>query len=100
MVNPRKNQEEYTKYSFPSKIMEYLTSGTPVVAYKLDGIPTEYKDYIHYVEGDTCEDLAYAITSICELGAEAREEIGAKARKFVLDEKNAVSQTKKILASL
>ena len=38
-VNPRQNNEEFTKYSFPSKTMEYLASGVPVVAYKLDGIP-------------------------------------------------------------
>ena len=31
LVNQRSNNEEYTKYSFPSKIMEYLSSGTPVV---------------------------------------------------------------------
>lgn len=39
LVNPRQNNEEFTKYSFPSKTMEYLSSGVPLVAYKLDGIP-------------------------------------------------------------
>ena len=28
LVNPRKGHEEYTKYSFPSKTMEYMASGT------------------------------------------------------------------------
>ena len=30
LVNPRPSDPEYTKYSFPSKNMEYMASGTPV----------------------------------------------------------------------
>ncbi|HFI0083001.1 TPA: glycosyltransferase, partial [Streptococcus suis] len=37
LINPRKNDQEFTKYSFPSKIMEYLSSGTPMLGYKLSG---------------------------------------------------------------
>lgn len=52
LVNPRQNDEEYTKYSFPSKNIEYLLSGNPVVAYKLDGMPEIYCDFINIVEGN------------------------------------------------
>lgn len=50
LVNPRQNNEEYTKYSFPSKVIEYLLSGNPVVCYKLDGMPNEYADFVHFVK--------------------------------------------------
>lgn len=46
LVNPRPNNEEYTKYSFPSKNIEYLMTGKPVVAYMLDGMPKHYKDFL------------------------------------------------------
>ena len=46
LVNPRLNEGEYTKYSFPSKTMEYLSTGRPVVCYKLDGIPDEYDKHL------------------------------------------------------
>lgn len=46
LVNPRPNNEEYTKYSFPSKNIEYLITGKPVVAYMLDGIPKLYEDFL------------------------------------------------------
>lgn len=49
LVNPRMNNEEYTKYSFPSKNIEYLLTGKPVVAYMLDGMPEEYRKYISVV---------------------------------------------------
>lgn len=97
LVNPRQNNEEFTKYSFPSKTMEYLSSGTPVVAYKLDGIPDEYDDYINYVSDDTIEALASKLIEICELPQHERIEIGRRGRDFVLEEKNAKKQTKKIL---
>lgn len=97
LINPRQNNEEFTKYSFPSKNLEYLSSGTPLVAYKLDGIPDEYDEYINYVADDSVDSLANKIMEICELPREARYEIGRKARSFVIEEKNAKRQTKKIL---
>jgi len=50
LVNPRENNEEYTKYSFPSKNIEYLASGNPVVAYMLDGMGDCYREYIYLLE--------------------------------------------------
>lgn len=61
LVNPRQNNEEYTKYSFPSKNIEYLLSGNPVVGYMLDGVPKEYAEFMHIVKGDAPLDLAQAI---------------------------------------
>lgn len=97
LVNPRPNNEEYTKYSFPSKIMEYLSSGIPVVAYKLDGIPDEYDKFIQYVNGDSVECLKEKLMEICELSASRYEEIGNAGREFVLEKKNCIIQTAKII---
>lgn len=97
VVNPRQNNEEFTKYSFPSKTMEYLASGVPVIAYKLDGIPDEYDSYIRYVPDNSPEALAQTITEVCEMSAEERSKIGARGRRFVLENKNATVQTKRIL---
>lgn len=61
LVNPRQNNEEYTKYSFPSKIIDYLQSGKPVVAYLLDGMPEIYKEFLFIPKDKSCEELANAI---------------------------------------
>lgn len=97
LVNPRQNIEEFTKYSFPSKTMEYLASGVPVVCYKLDGIPDEYDDYLNYVEDNSPEALAAKLVEICEMDDASRTEMGKKGSKFVLENKNAVVQTRRIL---
>jgi glycosyltransferase involved in cell wall biosynthesis len=97
LVNPRQNSEEYTKYSFPSKNLEYLSSGVPLVAYKLDGIPDEYDDFIIYPVDDTEISLANEITKICNMADEDRKTLGLKAKDFVYKNKNKVTQSEKII---
>ncbi len=97
LVNPRLDNEEFTKYSFPSKTLEYLASGTPVVAYKLDGIPDEYDPFISYPKDDSAETLAETLQKLCRLSKDERKQIGLAAQDFVLKEKNRYVQTKKML---
>ncbi len=100
LVNPRLNNEEFTKYSFPSKTMEYLASGVPVVAYKLDGIPDEYDTYLTYPKDDSIQSLTDTLETLCSMSAEERREKGQAGKMYVLKEKNALSQTKRILEFL
>lgn len=46
LVNPRMDNEEYTKYSFPSKNIEYLSSGNPTVGYVLKGMKPIYREFL------------------------------------------------------
>lgn len=67
LVNPRSNNDEFTKYSFPSKTMEYLLSGSKVVMYPLSGIPQEYFEFITVVEGDSVEDLKILLLPLAKI---------------------------------
>lgn len=78
LVNPRKNDEEYTKYSFPSKNIEYLLTGNPVVAYQLDGMPDLYGEFMEFVGADDVEALKNAL----ERGL--KEQKGQKSQGDVL----------------
>ena len=97
LVNPRQNNEEFTKYSFPSKTLEYLSSGIPLVAYKLDGIPDEYDNHIYYVQDDSVESLREKLLEICEMDSIQREKRALSTQQFVLGEKNQSKQTMKVL---
>lgn len=97
LVNPRQNIGEYTKYSFPSKMMEYLSSGVPVVAYKLDGIPDEYDKYFNYVKDNTPQALAQKMVEVCEDASGCYDAIARQASEFVKLQKNPKKQTEKIL---
>ncbi len=98
LVNPRQNNEEFTRYSFPSKNLEYLSSGIPFIAYKLDGIPDEYDDYILYVEDNDVSSLTKKLIEVCQKPAQEREDIGTRNRAFVSRQKNELVQTQKILS--
>lgn len=97
LVNPRDDSNEYTKYSFPSKLMEYLISGRPVISYMLPGFPEEYRDYIIIPTDNTIEKLAYTINSVINLNHKELSIIGGKSKKYILENKNNVAQCKKIM---
>ena len=50
LVNPRRDDAEYTKYSFPSKLTGYLLSERPVAAYRLRGYPAAYADFLYFID--------------------------------------------------
>ena len=61
LINPRADEGTYTKYSFPSKTMEYLLSGSKVVMYRLPGIGEEYYRYIRTIDAPGPEAMAKAL---------------------------------------
>ena len=97
LVNPRQNIGKYTNFSFPIKTIEYLFSGTPVIAYKLDGIPKEYDDYLLYVSDNSIQALRNEIIRVSNLSKDFRNKLGIKNIEFVRTKKNNIVQTKKIL---
>ena len=100
LINPRQNTGEYTKYSFPSKTMEYLASGRPMIGYKLDGIPDEYDEYICYVENNSVSALKDKIIEICSLSDTELHNIGNRARNFILKNKNPQKQCEEMVQML
>lgn len=62
LVNPRQNDDEYTKYSFPSKNIEYLMTGNAVVAYMLDGVPEIYRRLLVVPDSNNVCALSEAIS--------------------------------------
>ncbi len=97
LVNPRPTGEEFVKYSFPSKTMEYMASGTPVLTTDLPGMPTEYHDYVYRIFREDAPGIAQALTQVLSHSDQELLEKGQAARDFVLREKNNVTQAKKIL---
>ena len=95
LVNPRPPTGEFTRYSFPSKTMEYMASGRPVLMHPLPGMPREYLPYF-VPPASGIEGLAAAMEEMAQWSESKLDSFGARARDFVLQEKNAVAQCQKI----
>ena len=100
LVNPRPTGEEYVKYSFPSKTMEYMASGTPVLTTVLPGMPKEYHSYVYLLEDETADGITRKLKEVLANSDETLFRKGMEARKFVLEQKNNVIQASKILDML
>lgn len=96
LVNPRTNEGEFTKFSFPSKTMEYLSSGVPTLLYKLPGIPDEYYDYCFFLEETGVNILRDEIVRIYNLPQTERLDLAQKSKSFILNKKNPLAQNKKL----
>jgi len=97
LVNPRPANQEFTKYSFPSKNMEYMASGTPVLTTKLPGMPKEYYDYIYLIDGNTKKDITKSLEKVFRIEKKVLHSKGLEAKKFVLEYKNNIMQASRIL---
>lgn len=97
LVNPRSPEGEYTKFSFPSKIMEYMASGRPVIMYSLQGIPDEYSPYYIAPDSVGVDALSECMSNVIEWSDDKLADFGCRAREFILHKKNPLAQTGKIL---
>ena len=100
VVNPRTSEMRFTRYSFPSKTLEYLVSGKTVVAHMLPGIPEEYRPYLIVPEREEADALAAALDTALALSPEAVAERAEAARNFVRQYKTCRPQGDRILAFL
>lgn len=96
LINPRQ-PSEITKFSFPSKIIEYFASGTPVIMYRLEGIPDEYYEYCYEIHGTTVNEIANSLQRIISIPEVQYNEIGIKAKNFIMKNKTSKKQVAKIL---
>lgn len=97
LINPRLPLEEFTRYSFPSKTMEYLASGIPTLMYKLPGVPEEYFDYCIIIHGYSLSELAKTIEDTIETDYKFAKEKASSAVNFILSKKNPMSQCQKLI---
>lgn len=97
LVNPRLNDSEYTRYSFPSKNIEYLMSGKVVVAYMLDGIPEEYRDFFIVPQDASPEALSRSLSAALTAAAAGGKRSG-EVFAFLSDRISEKSVAEKILA--
>lgn len=96
LVQPRPVGQEFVRYSFPSKLLEYMRSGTPVLSTRLPGVPPEYEPYVSWADDDSAEGLARALADLMGETEEARTTRAAAASRFVVERCSPAAQGRRI----
>lgn len=96
LVVNKPTADDYSNYSFSSKILEYMASGTPLLTTKVGGMPEEYWKHCYFINDETCDGIAQEIKSVMEKSAEELRDKGVKARKFATEQKNCFTMVKEI----
>ena len=100
LVNPRPSNETFTSFSLPSKTVEYMETGNPVVCFDLPGIPQDYKKFLFIAKRNTPEELAKMLNVALLLDKKERKKLAFDELSFLLKYKTEGKQIEKIMSVL
>lgn len=100
LVNPRYTDGENTAYSFPSKLIEYLASGRPVISSRLEGIPRDYDPHLLYIRDNSVKAVEKALRYAYAVDRDELDTIGKRGREFVERNKSSKVQGRKLYEHL
>ena len=96
LINPRPTDADFTKYSFPSKNLEYMASGTPLLTTRLPGMPMEHVGYVYLFEDESMEGMSRTLREVLSYSKEELHKKGLDAKKYILENKTETEQARRI----
>ena len=96
-VNPRPSRIPGNESNFPSKVLEYLTYGKPVISTITPGISPEYQDVLIPVSEETDAGLAEAISRTVDLSRAEKESIYQRTVDLIEGSKTRESQAMRLI---
>jgi glycosyltransferase involved in cell wall biosynthesis len=97
LINPRPTTADFSLNSFPSKLIEYLATGKPVLTTKISSIPEEYKPYFLYIEKEDSSGIKDALIHAINIPPLEMESMGQKGKMFIQQAASETSVGQKIL---
>lgn len=97
LVEPRPSDTKIAKMSFPSKIIEYMASGTPVLVTNIPSFGDEYKAYQYRINDESVDGIANSIRETLSLSSVELQSKGAAAKEFIMENKTIQHQCEKVL---
>ncbi len=93
LLSPRFSNQEYTKYSFPSKMFDYLEAFKPIITFKLESYPDELDKMLYYPKAEDSDSLLDMIKHVLEndeLASKRENDYSAFINKY---DKKAVAKS-------
>ncbi len=96
LVNPRRTSVPIASLAFPSKLVEYLGTGKPVITTDLSTLDKDFRDHLIVMQTDTPEELIRCLDEVASWTDEQLESWRDKTMAFVRNELSPSTQGKKI----
>jgi glycosyltransferase involved in cell wall biosynthesis len=96
LVSPRLTNQEYTLYSFPIKMLEYLSSGTPVLSTKLPCLSKDYLECIYTFQDESVEGFEKELRKTLTISTSELNVTALKAYNLIKTKKSIGVQSKRI----
>ena len=96
LLNLRLTECVSTRYFFPSKLLEYLASGVPVLTTCTGHVEAELKPFVYLLREQTADGVAAVIRSIKAASVTDRDELGRAARQYVFENKAWPAQARRV----
>lgn len=96
LLNLRQTANQTHRYVFPSKVVECLSTGVPLLSTRTGHVESEFGSFVYLLDSQTPESLAAKLAEIKAMSLEDRRTFGLTAQGYVLREKTWEAQVKKI----
>jgi glycosyltransferase involved in cell wall biosynthesis len=100
LINPRDTLWEGARYSFPSKLFDYMTRGLPVLSTSMPGIPPEYFECFFALDDRDTELFAASLVRALTASREEIETRVAAGERLLTNQKSAKATGARILEAL
>ena len=91
LVNPRPIGNVFVKYSFPSKLLEYLSAGIPTMTTSLPSISEDLKQVLHFPDSDSVRDLRRKIDKLSITNVDELKRIADEGKSYVKETRSIES---------
>jgi glycosyltransferase involved in cell wall biosynthesis len=92
LVNPRPSSPDFVRYSFPSKTIEYMALGLPLLMTRLPSLSDDYLPHIFVIQEETVSGMVTALTYVSRQSSHDLEQVGINGQSFVLQTRSFNAQ--------
>jgi glycosyltransferase involved in cell wall biosynthesis len=96
LLNARPPSLVISRYTFPSKLLEYMAAGRPTISTMFPSLPNDYRKHLYLLRTESASELAEVIREVCSQSCAELEEVGRSAREFARGTKNWKVQGKSV----
>ena len=96
LINPRSTKLLSTRYLFPSKLIEYIATGRPVITTCTSDVEEEYGPLVFILRDETPEGLSRLVVKVTSMSSIERDAVTQRARAYIMERKTWEHQGERI----